>query len=295
MTEQERYNKTAQSTLGFYREGWKSLLQNWRVLLIMHGISILLVFIAVGPLSNLVKSAIEKTSFHDAIAGPFSYTLWRDLTNNHGEAAQISFTLLLSFIFPYILWSAFCSGGIAQLIKKHPHKIFLSEFWRGGAIYFFRYLRLGLYVLLGITVLLFVSITLLAKGGLNPMSLESESSVITKFRIVSILFAILLFAIGILKELAKAKIIQDDRKFITYANISAAKASFLPRAILLALINLVFVLLATLLYFGLKKLSGNSLLPVVLAGQLFLAFRLAARYVKQASFYFYDSKTSHGA
>jgi len=166
LTEQETYRNTNQSALGFYRAGWKSLVSNWKVLLIMHGISFLMVFIAAGPLSNLIKTAVEKTSFHDDISGPFSYTLWRDILNNHGEAAQISFTLLLSFVVPYILWSAFCSGGIAQLIKLHPHKTSLSEFWKGGALYFFRYLRLGLYILLGIAALLFASFTLLAKGGL---------------------------------------------------------------------------------------------------------------------------------
>ncbi len=288
MIEQATYNKTYTSTLQLYREGWNCLILNWRVLFLLHGLSFLMVFIALGPLSNLLKKVVEKTNYHEAIAGPFDYTLLMDIINNHGEALKLNLTLLLSFVIPFFLWLVFSSGGMMQLIKHYPRKVPLTEFWKGGAEYSFRFLRLGSYTLSALLILCAAGFVLFSAGGLSPFELESESILITKFWILLAAIGLGAFLISIFKEIAKAKIASNQDTLITKANLAAAAATFSTRAIGLGLVNLLVLIGCTLLYLLIKKLIGHWLIVAIIIGQVFLILRMALRFIMQASFYFQE-------
>lgn len=282
----EKHTITSRNTWSNYKRAWASLLANWKVLTVIYAVNLLIAFIGIGPLSNTVKKAIEKTAFHDSISQGFDYTLIMDILNNYELGINVSTTLLLSMGLPVVLWAIFCSGGITELVRLYPQQGLPGAFWQGGGKYFFRYLRLSLYVLTLIFGLLFILGSILLSDGLNPLAMVTEAPTVRMIFLLGITFAIALFFVGIFKELAKAKIAEDGKAIITLPNRAALFQTFKIKNILLGLLNLLVIGVALALYYFLRKLSGGSLIPAVLLGQLFLLFRIAHRFVKQASFYY---------
>jgi len=170
------------------------------------------------------------------------------------------------------------------LITAYPKRVKLAEFWSGGATYFLRFLRLALYVLLVLMIVGSLCFILFSAGGLNPLATLTEAVLIKKFWIATVLFTLAYFFISIFKELAKAKIVSSSDKLLHKSNLAAAIATLRTSSLSLGLINLLILVAVCLIYFLLKKLIGSAFLPSLIAGQLFLVFRMAARFVKQASF-----------
>jgi len=295
MSEETVYYNRTDSVLGWYKRAWRSMLANWKAILLAYGVNLFLVFLGMGPLSSVIKKAVAQTNLHDQIAGPFSYTLLMDLLNNHGEAIGVALTLLIALALPFLLWSVFCSGGYMQLIKEEALDNSFSVFWQGGSHYFFRYFRLALYLILAVSIVFLLAVFFVSYHGLNPLSLSSEGPLITKFRIAVVLLIIAIFFLTILKEIAKAKIANSASRQILSSNYAATKMLFRPKTILLGLTNAIVVLLAAALYFLLKKVMGSAMIPAVILGQLFLVFRISARFVKQASFSYLEDTTAQRA
>lgn len=282
----EAHTTTQPSTWQAYTNAWRSLFSNWKVLPLIYAGNLLIAFIAMGPLSNVVKKAIEKTTYHDGFSSGFDYTLLMDILNNYGVGVNVSMTLLVSMAIPVFLWAVFCSGGITGLIHKATPSSSFSDFWQGGAKYFFRYLRLGIYVLGILSALLFLLLTFFFSDGMHVFALESEAPARSKFFLCMIILGIICFIMGIFKELAKARIAHHNSAIISQPNSLAFLRTFRFTSIFLGLTNICVLLLLLGLYYLLRKLCGGYLVPAVIIGQLFLIYRIAHRYVKQASFYF---------
>ena len=274
----------ANSILSLYLKGWRSLRRNWKVLLLTYGMNLLLAFIAIGPLSNLLALCISHTTVGEQLSRVFDYTLITEIMRHEGSSFNISIAAMGSFIILYLPWSIFYQGGYMALIRQDHNRAELKDFWRGGATYFFRYLRLTLYVL-GFTLFIFLILFKLIVNGIQPFAMASEGPLIAQFWISVGIFFVVVFFIAIFKELAKTLIAASDKPYITTSNTLALKGTMKWRAIGLSLINLVALLLVFLLYCLLRRLIGSFLIPAIIIGQLFLVYRLAYKYVRLASYY----------
>lgn len=268
-----------------YLLAWKVLIANWKVVLLIYSINLLIAFIAMGPLSKVVGDALSRTAYHDGFREGFDYTLVMDILNNYGLGVNVSFTLLLSMAVPAFLWIVFCSGGITKICRRYPDESSLANFWAGGAQYFFRFLRLGLYVLAILGGILFL-LLLLLKDQLSALELVSEGPAINRFFLALVLLLLAGFILNIFKELAKAKIAVHNKFIIAEPNSAAFLKTFSLHSLLMGLCNLFVLGLVFGLYYLIRKLCGGYVIPTVLMGQLFLLYRIAHRFVKQGSFYF---------
>ena len=266
-----------------YRAGWTSLTQNWRVLPLIYGINLLMAFVAIGPLTKLLSLSLSRSPLGTQLANGFDYTLVTDLIRHGDFGLQLSVAVLGSFILIYALWAIFCQGGYMALIR-YSGSAPLTEFWKGGAYYFFRFLRLSLYVAGLCGVFLLILATFL-RNKTNPFELNYEGTVLRQMWILLGLFLVICFLLHTVKEMAKNYIARIDHAVITTANRQALRQSASMQALGLSLINLIVLLLCTALYFGLRKICGSALLPALLIGQVFLLFRIAYKYVRLASFH----------
>ena len=262
---------------------WVCVKQHWRIILLCLIINLFIAFIGLGPLSNVFKSAIAETVHHDKLVSGFDFTLVSDIMREFSSGLSVSNSLLLSLIIPFFLWSIFCSGGFMALIQQYPTQAPSSDFWRGGAYYFFRYLRLslgtfGVFILLGIIATSFFSMS-----GLSPFELSSEGPVIMRFWIAIIFMVFCYFLIDLLKELCKVYIAKTDSRWFTKEFRKACKNLFKKHNLIIAGLNAVVFIAITLLYFLLKKLIGSWLIPTVICAQIYLIFRIAFRFTKLAS------------
>jgi len=267
-----------------YKKGWHLLLSNWKVILIVYGMNLLLAFVAMGPLSNALKKAFESSTLQEQFVSSFDYTLIMDFLHEYGTSVELSTAVMGYFAILYLLWSIFYTGGYLAVIRQRVHHNNSLNFWSGGAYYFFRFLRLTIYVLGIIGFVLFILSKIFSSGGTSPFVLDGEETLIAKGKFLLVIFLVVLFVIGIFKDFAKIKIAQADKFSIAQANMSATNRVFKLNTILLAFLNIVFLIFGLLLYLLLKKIMGGYLIPSLIIGQLFLLYRMAYKFVRLASF-----------
>lgn len=274
-----------------YRIAWQCLLLNWRILILLYAISLAFSFIALGPVSNLIESVFgDRLMLNDMIAG-FDYTAIIDMINHHGTSVTISIAVIMSFLIIYFIWSVFYTGGIVEISCNRYARSSTLEFWRGGAHYFFKYLRLSIYIFLFLAILGILLGIYFTKDGLNPLHLESETHLIIRFKVLLILLVVVLFFKSIYRDIAKVVIKDlDHHPFLFKANGIALVKTFTLRFISLSVLNLMFLGLGLLLYLMLKQVL-SSLVVTIIISQLFFMYQIAYRFVRLASFNYLYSDT----
>lgn len=268
-----------------YRQGWKIFLANWKIVFVVYGMNLLLAFVAMGPLSSALGDAFEYSPLQEAFVSSFDYTLIMDFIHQYGNSVELSIEVMSSFVILYLLWSIFYTGGYMALIQNSNNKQTRQQFWSGGAHYFFRFMRLTFYTLALHGVALFILGLLFNMGGTSPLILDSEEILITKLKYLIALFMLILFLVGIFKDIAKIHISASHRRFISKANLTALTRTFKRSSVALGILNVFFLLLGGLLYVLLKKIVGDHLLPSIIIAQLFLFYRIAYKFVRLASFF----------
>jgi hypothetical protein len=268
----------------YYNAAWRCLLLNWRILILLYGFSVGFAFLAIGPFSNLIEYVFGDSLMLSSMTSQFDYTAIADMINHSGDGVQLSISTLLSFFLVYILWSAFYTGGIVELSMHKNTRSSTQVFWKGGAEYFFRYLRLSVYVIVILGVIFSLMFIYFSKDGLNPLHLESEDFLIFRFKFLVAIMAFVFFITSTFRDVAKV-IIRDVKHLpiIAGTNVKALSQAFTWRFIALSLINLFFLGLGFLLYLLLKNMMSNTWMILVLS-QIFLIYRLAYRFVRLASF-----------
>ena len=267
-----------------YRSAWKCLLLNWRIMILLYGFTLVLSFIALGPLSNLIENTFGDSMMLSDMTSRFDYTSIVDMIHKNGSATIISISVILSFFVVYIFWSAFYTGGLIAVSKHKNARTSTQVFWKGGGEFFFRYLRLSIYILLFTIAVTFIMFIFFSKDGLNPLRLESENFLIIRFKILLGFLLLILFFAATVRDITKVIVKEECHvPLITHSVIEAIKRTFSLQFIVLSLLNLVFLLLGLLLYLLLKALV-SAVVFLIIISQVFLIYRLAYRFVRLASF-----------
>lgn len=267
-----------------YRRGLICARYNWKLILLLYLMNLFMMFIAMGPMSNLMKRVLGHSMELDTFSKGFNYTTFMDLINNSGDAFGISISAMFAMFIPYALWIVFSSGGIIEVAKTYSVRSSLFLFWKGAATYFFRFFRLTIYVLIINGLIGFILFKIFMKDGLSPFDFDSEQILISRFWLLSAIFIFLGFFITSFRDLTKVIIGHHDELFITQSLKESFFRIFKPRFMFLSLLNIAVLLLLFAVYLVLKKLTGQSFWVGIVVAQIFLLFRMAYRIVRVASF-----------
>jgi len=240
-----------------------------------------------------LKKAVEGTVWQSKINQQFDYSILTDIIREFESSIQISLSLMFSFIIPMFIWKIFSSGGFLAAIQQYPNRAPYTDFWRGGAYYFIRFFRLSIYTSLACLSVLFLAYAFFKRGGLNPLFIESEGPLITKFWLCLIAITLLIFIFDHIKELAKVYIVYADMPIIFTSNTQAAKDAFKLANLKLALINLIVLMIIGFIYFIFRKFSNSAWLIGIILSQAFLVFRIGHRFVKVASLEIHNRTSSN--
>jgi len=268
-----------------YKRGLMCAGYNWKLIILLFLMNAGLMFLSVGPLSNLLAGVLGNSLELQQLSKGFNYTTLMDLVNNHGSATNISILALFGMFIPYALWLVFSSGGIVEVAKTYSVRSSLFVFWQGAARYFFRFIRLTLYILVIYALLFFMAWKFFAKDGLNPLNFESENLLISRFWVLTAILLFIGFLISSYRDICKVTIGQNDNPPMFFDSTKESfKLLFSPKFLLLSLLNVFVLLLLVALYSFLKKLTGNAFWLGIVLSQLFLLFRIIYRIVRIGSF-----------
>ncbi len=248
-------------------------------------IGVAILYLGFGPISNFIDQTLGRSLQLGDFTSRFDYDTIIDLINHYKPGVNVSINAILSTIIPYWLWSIFSTGGILKVSENRNVRSSTLKFWSGGAEFFFRFLRLKIYIFFLLMFLLGLCYFYFSKDGLSPLKLETEGMLISRFKFIICLMTVVGFFISIFKSVAQVLIFRHAHDpFIFAANKEAIRKFFTTRFIFLSILNLLFLLLGMALYLLLKRVLGDMLVALIIVGQLFLIYRIVYRYVRLSSF-----------
>ncbi len=273
-----------------YFDGWNCFLRNWRVALFIFFFNIVIAFIILGPLSSALQSAFGESLSLNTLASGFDYTIIMDFAreNKIGISAFLNQSLFL--IMLYILFYFFINGGIAKMSIIEPSRIRMADFLQACAEGFWRFSRLGVYVILLYGFCFWILFLYFSKDGLNPFNFDSEIILINRFWILLVLFAILTFLLSTFRDLAKLNILTHNTSWIYHSNLKAGKQVFVIRHLALSLLNVLVLIFLGFLYHMMKLTFSDYSWSAILIGQLFIFYRIGYRIIRLRSFYTIQSQ-----
>jgi hypothetical protein len=268
-----------------YLTAWKFCSKQWRLLILLFVINLVTTYFILNPFGTWMESVLSKSLAAVTLSEGFDYNLIMDVLHEQGIGLKLILSNFFIVLLLLLIWSAFVSGGLVYGFKHKSDSI--VDFWKGGALFFFKNFRLNIYVLLTYVLLIYVAYRFFAKDGLDVLTMESELFLINRFWLLFVLLIVIGFFISIWRDLARVGLAVEDVVWIKASNIGAAKKLLSPSFLILGLINLLFLVLIFLMYFSLKDLFGNMVWSVLLA-QIFMLARLSYKIVRLTSFVHLD-------
>jgi hypothetical protein len=214
--------------------------------------------------------------------GQFDFTFIMDLLRNYpGYSILTSHVCMM--IITYVIFSALLAGGILHVFIHYRETFKVREFLAGGAMYFWRMIRLALYFLLFQSAALAILFFILIAIGLNPKEMESDVQFLWYLRIILPIYLFAALVIAIMHDYVKIHVVTQDANPMTQA--FGAGVRFVIRhfgsVLLLYGMSLIILLAMFLLYTQIKHLIPGSSGPGILIGfllsQLFLFGRIGVK------------------
>jgi len=222
--------------------------------------------------------------------GVFDYTQIADLLNNHGEALGIIFYQAKWILFFYLLVSVLLTSGMIHHFSAGETSFSFSKFIRKALVSFWKYLRLTIYFLFLQAALLALALFLyqLFIGGFSPFEIEDESRLVSGFWTIAPVYLFVAFSLQIVSDIAKFNIAMNEEIYI-HSSILRAFKTFVKHFfsfLLFYLIHVLIFLLLSKLYLVIKSLfnleSNFGFWVLIIAGQLYIFFKVGLRLVKYA-------------
>jgi len=285
MREESIHTDRPISLLGNLRTGISIMRYYWKTVVAIYFVSLILAFFAVGPMSSLFSGLLANTELYDALNDGYDHTIIMDIKNNHPDALGLAASWAMSMLIPYLLWSIFYSGSIMGHVRDYYNSEAKPDFFRSGGRYFKRFLLLSFAIFLVMTICASLLSTIIIALGINPFDQMSENALIIRISIAVIIFLIVFFLLSIYKEVAKV-IISDDNKGNQKGKLSqVSQFTFSRKGLGLGLLFLLLLTILSGLYFLLRYLMGENIIPLVIVGQLFMLSRIAYKFIKTATFH----------
>ncbi|MCB9315564.1 MAG: hypothetical protein H6569_05465 [Lewinellaceae bacterium] len=271
-----------------YLQGIKTGLLQWRitasVYLIQLGLSLTLGI----QIYEVLQASIGHSLEINKLMHGYDHTVLTDFLKVHGASitpllGQIRWLLLL-----WLLFSVFINGGLLYCAAE-PRQASVRLFWQGGAVYFWPFLKIGLFFLLlalAWTLLIWLPVALVIQPSLEYFSSE-------KYTVWLVLIALIVWlsGLGILLLWSVLSRLQRLEYGMPIAKSLAGgwrifRQNKLRFLILLALFTGMQVLLVTV-YFLIQSYSGMTspflIVLFFLIQQGFVFFRIQLRQMLYAA------------
>ncbi len=280
-----------------YFKGLKVALRNYKISFVIYLLNLLLALIIVAPLMETLKMAAGNSLPVEQLAQDFNATAFSEWINS----AEIGVKALINsskwVIFIYYLFSIFFAGGVIFYVFIDKRKFAINSFFEACATYFFRNLRLNIYILFcHLITILIIYLPLFKIIEILSYKVDSEIPLFFTFLggvCFHLLVVVLLFLVS---DYAKINMLINDSKksfkslifSFKFAFRHFFKAYFLT--FLLVLVPVGLVLLFFLLNRIIKMELGFTIILLFIIQQIFIYLRIFTRvwiYGSQLSFYTY--------
>lgn len=269
-----------------YKRAVQFVLKNKSIIIFLYATNLLLALMSMGPLHSYIESVLGKSLAIEEMNQMFDYNLIMDIFNSYKIGIYPSVSAILTFLIIYIFWSVFSSAGILGLRQTNQNSV--SAFFAGAIKYFFRFLRIGIYVLIAYAICLVVAYFYFTKDSIHVLKIESEDFLIQRFWIILILLGIIGFFIGLFRDVAKANIVKTNERLIFESNLKSLKNVFKINYISLGLMHILILAIVLIVFFNIRNITCPNIIVYFAVGQIFIIVKIFLRVVRWVSFYEID-------
>ncbi|MCX6169361.1 MAG: hypothetical protein NTX65_08475 [Ignavibacteriales bacterium] len=266
-----------------YSRGFKEARTSTKIVFIIYGSTLLLGLIAAGAFnSQLTGMAGARMELYKLLPN-FDFTVYSDFMNNYGDIIQPFITQLTWFGLFYFFFTAFFAGGILKYFEGSSITSKAQAFFAGSTKYFFRFLRLGLYVLFFQLIVFAIIALIFSSIFTKAVDNTTEPTLFVILLIWSVLHLFFFILISIISDYTKIILVKEDSRKVWRALITGLKFTFKKIYVVypLYILLLIVPVAATLIYFWLDELidmrSEFTVLVMLIIQQIFIWFRLFSK------------------
>ncbi len=276
-------------TIHAYISGLKLSAKSVKMVLFIYLINIALGLIVLLPFHSTLQSAFGSSMLPDVIVKGFDFTAFSEFMrqsfkNISGFIGQMKWVVLF-----YMILNILFAGGILSIIKGSD-KFKVQNFINGGVHYFFRFLKLSLYMLifyLAAALIVFLPISLIIKSAAETV--ESEASLFYIGLIGTKIFAAIMIILIMVSFYTKIRIVNEDSRKVfrsIFKSFGFVFRHFLS-TFFLAIMLIINLAVLFLIFWFLNKIIGTStgitILIMFIFQQLFIFTRVFFRVWAYAS------------
>lgn len=175
----------------------------WRLATIVYVIQLLLAMTMGMQMYQVFESTIGNSLELDRLLSSYDHTVVQDFLHVHGDAIASLIGQARYLILAYLVFCVFTHAGLINAVY-HGHTRF-KDFWEGGALYFFKFLKLSLLFLIAYIIAALIIGGLIFGVLINILELPSERvgfALIGGIAFIFIIFLIKAFSASTYAKLA---------------------------------------------------------------------------------------------
>ena len=134
--------------LNSYGAGFSQTFNKKKLVTTIYAILLLFALAIAIPFSKTIKIEAGNSMAISKLLNDFNYTVYTDFMREAGKAINPYISIAFWIAVLYLVFTIFFSGGILTLLKDETNDKSLKSFWQGCAIYFWRFFRLALYMII---------------------------------------------------------------------------------------------------------------------------------------------------
>jgi hypothetical protein len=201
-----------------YSSGLEAAAKSKKMVTVIYAFLVLLALIIALPFRSVLSGLAGNTMELNPLLRHFNYSVYFDFMNSSGKYIKPFVSTAIWMGAFYYLFTVFFTGGILNILSNESRKFSVTDFLSGCGEYFFRYLRLGIYLLViqfiaGIIIFLPLSKILSD----NYDSTQNEASLFYIFLAGAAVFAIIFILILIAGDYAKIILFRNNSKKVIKA------------------------------------------------------------------------------
>jgi hypothetical protein len=264
-----------------YFAGLKSAGKSQKTAAVIYAVIFLLALVLAIPFHTALLSQTGNSIALHALLKHFNYTIFSDFMNSSGKVINIFILAALWMGIFYFLFTVFFTGGILNVLSNGNGKFSIMSFLWGCGKYFFRFFRLGIYLLIIqflMAVIIFFPLSKILSA--NYEVTLNEASLFYIFLTGVLIFAVIFILILIIGDYAKIILFNNDSKKVIRAIGKSFQFVFkhLSGTYTLYILILTAPVLLIIFYFLLDNavgmISGFTIFIMFLIQQAFIWLRI---------------------
>jgi len=268
-----------------YYKAFLFALRHWRMWGLLYFFNVAYCYLAVFPVRSWLSAAFAQSTSLTRLSTEFDFNILMDLLRDNSAVFALALPLVLIALILYFLWISFFVGAV---IKCYIRKQFeFHRFFSDGFMYFFKNLRLSIYIVAFYIFLVVIGFLIYARNGFNVLNMEDETGLVFEFQLITTVIFTIAFFTGIFKEIMRVQIVRKDLRWFFRTLPHAFANMFKPDYLLLGFFNLIGLVLVVVLHYLIVRSPGlnSELLLMLLLSQALLLLRMILKVTRLGSFY----------